>query len=293
MINPAIADRITREYLDSMAFEARHIDNVLPNTEINLFGATIPTPIMVAPLSHLDKYREDGMAEMGRGALAAGTVDWIGMGDIETMDRVLATGVKMIKIIKPYADHNKIYERIRHAEEKGAFAVGMDIDHAFNPQGEYGVMLGEQLYPKTMADIKAFKESTKLPYIIKGVLSARDAAKCAEIGVDAIVVSHHHGVIDYAAPPVKLLPRIIEATKGSGMKIIVDCGMESGSDVFKAIAMGADAVCVGRTLLNPLKESGAEGVEKKLRELMSEFKAMMARTGYATVDAIDDSCIVW
>ena len=59
------------------------------------------------------------------------------------------------------------------------------------------------------------------------------------------------------------------------------------------MALGADAVCVGRVLMDPLKDEGAAGVEKKLRELMGEFKAMMARTGYAAVKEIDDSCIVW
>ena len=110
--------------------------------------------------------------------------------------------------------------------------------------------------------------------------------------MNAIVVSHHHGVIDYAAPPLKVLPRIIAAV-GHAVPLIVDCGIESGSDAFKAMAIGADAVCVGRALIEPLKAEGAAGVEKKLRELMGEFKAMMARTGYATVADIDDSCIIW
>ena len=292
MTNPAIADRITKEFFESISFEARHIDNKLPDTSIQLFGETLCSPIMVAPLSHLERVREDGMAEMARGAKAAGIVDWIGMGDIDTMDRVLKTGAKTVKIIKPYKDHDKIYARIRFAEENGAFAVGMDIDHVFNPAGEYGVMLGEPLWPKTTEDIREFAAATKLPFIIKGVLSARDAVKCVEAGVDAIVISHHHGVIDYAAPPLKVLPRIVEAI-GHAVPLIVDCGIESGSDVFKAMALGADAVCVGRALMDPLKNEGAAGVEKKLQEMKGEFKAMMARTGYATVAEIDDSCIVW
>ena len=292
MTNPDIADRITRAYFDSICFEARHIDNVLPDTSIRLFGKTLPTPIMTAPLSHLERIREDGMAELARGAKAAGVVDWIGMGDLDTMDRVLATGAQVVKMIKPYKDREEVYKRIRFAEEHGAFAVGMDIDHAFNPAGEYGVMLGEPLYPVTTEEIRELAASTKLPFIIKGILSPRDAEKCAKAGVDAIVVSHHHGVIDYAAPPLKVLPRIIAAI-GHSLPLIVDCGIESGSDAFKAMALGADAVCVGRALMDPLKNEGAAGAEKKLRELMGEFKAMMARTGYAKVEDIDDSCIVW
>ena len=135
MTNPAIADRITKEYFESITFETRHIDNVLPDTSIKLFGEVLPTPIMTAPLSHMERTREDGMAELARGAKAAGVVDWIGMGDLDTMDKVLKTGAKVIKIIKPYKDREEIRARIRFAEENGAFAVGMDIDHAFNPAG--------------------------------------------------------------------------------------------------------------------------------------------------------------
>ena len=85
-------------------------------------------------------------------------------------------------------------------------------------------------------------------------LGTADAVKCADIGAKAIIVSHHHGRLPYAVPPMYILPRIKEALKGRDVKIIVDCSIETGADVFKAIALGADAAAVGRSMLPYLEK---------------------------------------
>ncbi len=90
---------------------------------------------------------------------------------------------------------------------------------------------------------------TKLPFVVKGVLSVSDAVNCAEIGAKAIIVSHHHGRIPYAVPPMMVLPEIKDALAGTDVKIIVDCGIASGANVFKAIALGADAASMLQVLL--------------------------------------------
>lgn len=77
------------------------------------------------------------------------------------------------------------------------------------------------------------------------------------------MVSHHHGIIDYAVPPLMILPEIVRVVQKQ-IPVFVDCGIESGSDVFKALALGADAVCVGRALMGPLQVNGAEGVQEKI-----------------------------
>lgn len=284
------ANRITRDYLDSLLIEIRHMGARLPSTQVTIFGESFPTPIMTAALSHLDKQRPGGAVDMARGAKAAGAVLWTGMGDAEELGAIIATGARTIKIVKPYADNGLIFERIAHAERIGALAVGMDVDHAFNRRGQYDTVLGMRMSAKSIEEISSFVRATKLPFIIKGVLGARDARICRDLGVRGVVVSHHHGILDYALPPLMALPEVVEAA-GGDMAVFVDCGIETGIDAFKALALGATAVSVGRALMEKLKENGAEGVAEKIAEMTGELAGAMARTCSASVETIDPRVI--
>lgn len=272
------SDKITREYFDSLLLEMRHIDGRKPDTAMELYGKKIKTPIMTAALSHLDKLHSKGMAEMAKGAKEMGAVCFAGMGDEEELEEMCATGAAVVKIIKPYADNAFIFDKIAHANRCGAFAVGMDIDHAFNGAGDYDKVLGYEMRPKTMEEIREFVQASKLPFIVKGVLSKQDAYKCLQAGVKGIVLSHHHGIMDYAVPPLQILPDIVNAVGGE-IPIFVDCGILSGMDAFKALALGATAVCVGRAIMEPLRMHGAEGVKETLFRINQELKGVMAHTG--------------
>ena len=114
---------IARAYLDSLCVESRIIGAVHPTSKVKLLGTEAETPIMTAALSHL----KGGMAEFARGAKLAGAIACIGMGSNEALGEILATGAKVVKIIKPYADPEEIYSRIEFAETHGALAVGMDV----------------------------------------------------------------------------------------------------------------------------------------------------------------------
>jgi isopentenyl diphosphate isomerase/L-lactate dehydrogenase-like FMN-dependent dehydrogenase len=290
-INPWDANQITREYFDSLMIEMRHIDAVLPSTTFELYGETFATPIMTAALSHLSNCHPGGMAEMAKGAVAANAVMWTGMGEESELEAITATGARTIKIIKPHADNKNIYRKIEHAEQCGCFAVGMDIDHAFNSQGQYDTVLGLPMTGKTLEEIKDFVKATKLPFIIKGVLSERDTDKCLEAGVKGIVVSHHHGIQNYAIPPLMILPKIAKLVNHS-IPIFVDCGVTNGMDAFKALALGATAVSVGRELMTHLSHGGAEGVQKRLNEMNQELAGAMARTCSPDLKSIDPS-VIW
>ncbi len=291
--HPGDANEITREYLDSLLIEMRHLDNVLPSTKLSLFGKSFDTPVMIAAFSHLDKFRyhDDGMVEIARAAKNKNAVNWAGMGSEEELERIIATGAATIKIIKPYRDNERILKKMEHAKQAGALAVGMDIDHSFNGAGEYDNIRGDQMEPKTLVELKALVQATSLPFIVKGVLSAQDAVKCAEAGVEGIVVSHHHGIMKYAIPPLMVLPKIVAAV-GDKMPVFVDCGISSGYDVFKALALGATAACVGRAILEPLKESGADGAGKWLEQMTRELAGAMAHTGSPDIGQID-SGLIW
>ncbi len=285
------SNQITREYFDSLLIEMRHIDSVIPSTELKLYGEIFSTPIMTAALSHLDNCRPNGMAEMAKGAFTSNAVMWTGMGDEAELESTTATGARTIKIIKPYADNNIIFKKIEHAEKCGVLAMGMDIDHAFNSRGKYDNVLGMPMLPKTFDEIRSFIQSTKLPFIIKGVLSEQDAYKCAEAGAGGIVVSHHHGIMGFAVPPLMILPKIVKAIEHS-MPIFVDCGVMNGIDVFKALALGASAVSAGRVLMNPLADDGANGVHKKIQEMTEELSGVMTRTCSKDILNIDPS-LIW
>jgi len=285
------SDRITREYFDSLLLELRYIDSVIPSTTMNLYGETFSTPVMTAALSHLDGRRPNGTVEMAKGAFAANAVMWTGMGDEDELEAITATGVKVVKIIKPYEDNKIIYKKIEHAEKCGALAVGMDVDHIFNGKGQYDNVLGNLMTSKTLDEIKDFVKSTKLPFIIKGVLSEQDTYKCIEAGVKGIVVSHHHGIQDFAVPPLMILPKIAKVVDHS-IPIFVDCSVESGIDTFKALALGATAVSVGRALMTALMDDGENGVQKKIEQMTEELAAAMARTGSKDIMHIDPS-VIW
>ena len=285
------SNQITRNYFDSLLVEMRHIDAVIPSTTLKLYGEKFDTPIMMAALSHLNKVRENGMVEMAKGASLANAVNWAGMGDEEELEAITATGAKTIKIIKPYADNQVIFKKIEHAQKCGVLAVGIDVDHAFSGNGKYDNVLGYSMTSKSFDEIKEFVKSTHLPFIIKGVLSEQDTIKCLEAGVRGIVVSHHHGIMNYAVPPLRVLPKIASIVKKQ-IPIFVDCGVISGMDVFKALALGASAVSAGRIIMDPLSRDGAIGVRDKILEMTGELAGVMARTCSCDIHHIDSS-VLW
>jgi len=290
-VNGGDTSRITREYFDSLLVELRHIDSVMPSTELTLYGETFKTPVMLAALSHLNRTHPEGMVEAARGMVLAGGVMWAGMGEKEELEGIVGTGARTIKIIKPYASNDDVLDRIRHAESVGALAVGMDVDHQFGGKGHWGDVIGFPMAPKTLEEIRMFVGATKLPFVVKGVLSERDAYKCLEAGVRGIVVSHHHGMSDYAVPPLQILPKIAKLVNGR-IPIFVDCNVERGMDVFKALALGATAVSVGRALMGPLGEGGAAGVQKAVDLMTDELKWTMAVTCSPDIRSIDPS-VIW
>ena len=278
--------RIAREYMDSLQVESRLLCAEEPSSEFEFLGETFSTPIMTAALSHIDL---KGMAE---GARSAGAAVSIGMGDNETLKSVLSTGAKVMKIIKPYANREDIRDRIRFAEANGAIAVGIDIEHSIHADDPTpDNVLGFEMKLPSLGELHDFIQSTKLPFFIKGVLSVQDAIKCVELGCAGIILSHHNGIMRCAVPPVRLLPKIREAV-GHSLILIADGGMESGFDAFKALALGADAVTVGRPRMEPLKEKGSDGVREVLEAMTRQLQVMMYRTASKDLKHIDPS-VIW
>lgn len=286
---PGNADSFTRYFFDSLMIEERFLDSDTPSTKFELFGETFDTPIMTAALSHLKNPNNDGMITYAKAAAECNAVHWMGMGEDEELERIIATGARTIKIIKPHESNDEVLRRIKHAVGAGCFAVGMDIDHAFNSTGGYDVVLGLPMKPKTTAEIKSFVKASSLPFIIKGVLSVSDARKCLEAGVAGIVISHHGGHVPYSVPPLMVIEDIVDAVGGK-MKVFVDCGIVSGVDAYKCMALGADAVSVGRHLM-PFIPDGVDAVTKRMKDMTAELARIMAVTGVRSLDQMDPTVI--
>jgi len=296
-------NRLNREYMESLTLEMRFMDSDYASTKTTLFGHEVPYPIQCAAvcrsrlLDHASPFWEAPYLEEFAQAVAdAGSWFWAGAVFIPQLQRLINTGVPVVRIVKParnegWDESSHIMYELKEAEARGCIAVGMDID-VF-----YGEKTGDEppyrysLGPKSMEEMRRFVEATSLPFIVKGVLSVSDALKCQEIGAKGIVVSHHGGeALDYAVPILRVLPHIREAVPD--MTIFVDTGFRRGTDILKALALGADAVCVLTILMIAYVGHGRRGVADMMRVLADELARNMSICGCQTIEEIDPS-ILW
>ncbi|RVU77006.1 alpha-hydroxy-acid oxidizing protein [Lactobacillus xujianguonis] len=284
-----------RAYLDNILVEMRVIDAVEPDLTTEIFGRKYASPLTLAAVSHLNKVLSDKsrkpMQEKARAAKNAKVLNWIGMESNEEYHEIVQEGGDTVRIVKPFADHEKIIGELQLAEKLGAVAVGMDIDHVPGTNGKYDVVDGIPLGPITFEDLQKYVHSVKIPFVAKGVLSVRDAVKARDAGAKAIVVSHHHGRIPFGVPPLKVLPEIKEALRGSGMTIFADGSLMSGYDAYKALALGADAVLIGRGILSELLKDGQEATEQKIVKMNEQLLEMMLYTGIKDTKSFDPSVL--
>ena len=282
---------MTRQYLDSLLIETRYMNSTNPDLTMNLYGRSFKSPIMTAALSHLDPIMFEGATKAyAEGAAKADAILWLGMADEKEVEMCAATGAPMIEIIKPYSDRKLIFEKIRHAESLGLLAVGIDIDHPFAEDGSPDIVDGHEMTALTTEELKEICSSTKLPVIAKGVLSLYDAREVMKAGVSGMVLSHHNNRIEYAVPPLALLPAIREEA-GKDVPIFVDGEIRTGMDAFKALALGATAVCIGRPLMTAIKQDGAEGGAEYLRKANGELAKAMAYTGCTDTGRMDPAVV--
>ena len=156
------SDKITRDFFDSLLLETRYVDSSLPSTKLTLFGRTFDTPIMTAALSHLGNTAKNGMTIYAKAAALTNAVHWVGMGDDKELEEITATGAATIKIIKPHADNADVLKKIKHAASAGCFAVGMDIDHAFNGKGGYDNIFGLPMKAKSTEELADFVKAARM-----------------------------------------------------------------------------------------------------------------------------------
>lgn len=187
---------------------------------------------------------------------------------------------------------------VRNAEQRAGFRLPTDIRPvnlegfsapSFEPlrDGESVVFDRLATFAATWDDIVRLKRETALPIVLKGLLSPADAKLAVEAGASGLIVSNHGGrTLDTAIASLDALPGIAQVARPAGLTVLVDGGIMRGTDVFKALALGADAILVGRPVLHGLAVAGAQGVSHVLRILRDEFEIAMALSGCRTVEDI-------
>ncbi len=192
-----------------------------------------------------------------------------------------------IPTIKPW-NLETIKEKMELVRKGNPFAMAMDIDGAGLP---FLKNMNPPAGSKSVEELKQIVEMAKVPFIIKGVMTVKGAEKAMEAGAAAIVVSNHGGrVLDGCPATAEVLPEIVQAVKGK-MKIIVDGGIRSGTDIFKALAIGADAVIIARPFVNAVFGAGEEGVKIYVDKLKAELEDTMAMTGALKISDICEDMI--
>ena len=288
------ANVYNRNYLDSIHLEMRVINSVEPDLSVSILGEKYSSPIMTPAFSHLNKVGADGKRPMVQYAEAAAqmqVLNWVGMEPDSDFKEILESGAKTVRIIKPFADHSEIIKQMEFAKAHGAVAVGVDVDHIAGTNGKYDVVDGIPMGPVLLEDVKTYVKAAGLPFIAKGILSVQDALLAKEAGCAGIVVSHHHGRIPFGIAPAQILPKIRQTLEGSRITIFADCGVDTGYDAYKLLALGADAVSVGRGILAPLLKEGRDGVVNKMTKMNEELSELMMYTGVKDTKSFDPSVL--
>lgn len=266
-------------------------DHIVPNVQGNFLGLQLQTPIMAAPMTGVGTNMNFVMTDFDyaksvlRAFSGLGSIAWLGDGASPDkykvmLDALKANDGKGILICKPREDEGLLAERFAEAEKQGVFAIGMDID-AVN----FKTMVSKNLssVTRSLDKLIKLKSKTKLPFVLKGIMSAEDAKFAMKGGFSAIVVSNHGGrVLDGMPGTSRVLPRIQKFVKGK-IPILVDGGIRSGMDVFKMLALGADFCLVGRPVAIALVGGEEAGVRFLIQKYSDELKQTMSVTGAKTL----------
>lgn len=266
---------------------------VQPDTGLQFLGRRFRLPVFVGPVGAVnhhygEKYNDESYNETTVSACAAaGSAAFTGDG---VAPEVMRTATKSIRraggvgvpTIKPW-DADTIREKLALAASSNSFAVAMDIDAAGLP------FLKDRQPPagcKSVEELRDIIAAAHAPFIVKGIMTVRGACKAVEAGAAAIVVSNHGGrVLDGCRPTAQVLPAIVKAV-GGAVPVLVDGGLRSGVDVFRALALGATGVLVCRPFVTAVYGGGAQGVQLLLDKLQSELADTMLLCGAADLGQI-------
>lgn len=294
------------------------------DTTTTVLNQNIALPILLAPVAGQSLFHRQGALGAARAAAAARTILGVSSSSGNSVEEIATAsqGPKWFQLYVPRdrAVARKLLERAELAGYK-AIIVTVDLGERKDADRRNRFALPQNVLLKHLRDmgfavtdrmtydeLLAFNDQawdlalswkyfdwlrsvTKLPLIIKGVLRADDAKKAVSLGLDGIIVSNHGGRrLDGVPASIEQLPQIVEAVAGQA-EVYLDSGIRRGTDVFKALALGAKAVLIGRPYAWALAADGEEGVKKVLLFLREELESAMLATGCATVGDINRSLL--
>jgi len=307
----------------------RLIDIRNADTSTSVFGIPWETPIALAPVGGQGKYHPEGEVASARGARPGGHTQILSTQTSQTVEDVTAARGAPVWLQLYPSNYWHVAEGLtKRAEQAGSPVVAVTVDRASPRNMETfqryvrsdstdcsachleGASIQERLRDRAMwTDIdltgvestqasgltwdfvERLKSATSMQVVLKGIVTAEDARLCLQHGVDGIIVSNHGGRSEASGrSTIESLPEIVAAV-GGRIPVLVDGGFRRGSDIFKAIALGADAVCVGRPYVFGLGSFGQAGVEKVLSILRTEFRRVMQEAGVTSVAQINSDYI--
>ncbi len=281
--------------LNSILINTKTIHDVTDiDLSTNFLGVDLALPLVAAPVTGCD-INLGGLIteleydiELVSGCREAGILAFVGDGAQPDLYKI---GLESIKrndgfggiVYKPRANEDDIVKRIRDAEAIKTRFIGIDVDAAAFLTME---LMGQKVEPKSQNKLSRLIKETNAPFIIKGIMSVDDALRAVEAGASAVVVSNHGGRVTENHPSsISVLEKIVAAV-GDKIKIIFDGGVRNGEDIFKALAMGADLVMVGRPFSIAVLGGGKEGVITMVNEYKKDLYKIMLLTGAKTIKDI-------
>ena len=292
--------RRNRMALDQIAFRPRvcrdvsHVD-----TARQFLGMKLRLPVMLAPVGSLESFHPGGAAEAGRGASEFGVpiiVSSVTKPGLE--ESAAATPGSKVFQLYVRGDDAWIDDIVHRAVGAGYDAFAITVDTAAYSRRERDIVArfvkpwraaatGHEFQAGfTWRNVARFKEKHKIPLILKGIATAEDAEAACDLGVDVVYVSNHGGrQLDHGRGSIDALPEVLETVHGRA-RVMVDGGFCRGTDIVKAIALGADAVAIGRLYCYALAAEGASGVHRMLQLLEQEVAVAMALLGVTKLSAL-------
>ena len=262
-----------RSAFEKITFRPRlMIDSRQMDLSSQLFGDTLFTPILVGPIARQKRYHPEGELAMVRGA-AAGKASVVVSADSSYPIEQIAEASKTPLWYQVYLD-SEVPGKVPQAMKAGCKALCITAATAFD-----------------WKSIDRLRQGVTAPVILKGVMSPGEAQKAVAMGLQGIVISNYSPKpITGIASPIEMLPSIADAVGGK-IAILIDGSFRRGSDVLKAIALGANAVLLGRPAIWGLASYGAEGVQAVIELIQTEFARDMAMCGKVSLKAVDRTVV--
>jgi len=303
-----------REALDRIKMQTHVLNDVSKiDTKVSVLGQDLAYPILIAPSAFHKIMHPEGEMATARGAGMASTTYVVSSFTTTPIDEIAKVATQPLWF-QLYLVHDKSFVKdlIQKVEAQGINALCVTVDTpvtgARNRQERIKFKLPAELNAPYMVSISAIpgqplqlsvtwkdiewlKSIAKIPILLKGILNPDDAEQAVKAGVSGIIVSNHGARnLDTVPATIEVLPYIIQRVSKK-IPVLVDGGVRRGTDVVKAIALGANAVLIGRPICYGLACGGAEGVAKVLDILQKELRLAMALTGSASIAGIDRSFI--